>query len=397
MSNASRRQPLIACDLEAVKRSSTSGTEVRGANLQSLGKAALSSHLAQLSTPEALPTAVLRGRLYPHRPTVTTRNRQNYASALESPQREVTVTRGSTEDLYGGSSPVLEPQSAIVQSDISVVSVGFLGSGDEGCSQWGTPVKVQRRKRVEVKGLQQKDLSTSLIIGGQLQRDEATLLYLKKVAQRKEMQAALSAQIAEKQRRRRIEDILHPSHRHSQPTSIYQTPREGAKHDGVDSYDLSPVLSGSTEDQEIRGHFPDRLSDVDSRQKQHPPRRGTAKPSEFDSEADEQFRRLRYAASISPVRNVFGLDRKATLDERSQFIYPSDSFQDGENTPSVDEIDKFLQQHGSVPFSLAADEGSGREPQSPEIGRFSEQSAGRSFPRHIFGGRTFRKANKRPL
>lgn len=247
-----------------------------------------------------------------------------------------------------------------------------------------SPSRVRRRKAVDLWSFHQKDLSTSLIEGGQLQRDEEALLRNKKAAQRKEMQEALSAQIAEKQHRKKMENL---GLRASQPIKLTAFPNN------QEQIDLSPVLSGSTEDPEHRC-FPspppfsqpkERLIQLKAVPKANP--RLPIPPQEVDESINE-FRKLRYPGSNSPERNVFGLN----LEGKSDFLYPA---QERASFPFSDEIDRFLEHIGPYPGPILPP----KEPVSPRPGRLSEssQSVASSFPRHVFGGRNFRRAARKAL
>lgn len=351
------------------KRSSTSGLEPSQFHPHPPPKPLPDLAQARLSTPETDQRLLLRGRLYSirgksfseHKPKIP-----NFPSG--SAPRDF----DQACDLIppGNDSPLPEPQSAF-----PVMSMDSVGDD--------SPARVRRRKAVDLWSFQQKDLSTSLIDGGQLQRDEEALLRNKKAAQRKEIQEALSAQIAEKQHRKKMENL---GLRASQPIKLTAFPGN------QEQIDLSPVLSGSTEDPEHRC-FPspppfsqpkERLIQLKAVPKGNP--RFPMPPQEDESKND--FRKLRYPGSNSPERNVFGLN----LEGKSDFLYPA---QERASFPFPDEIDRFLEHIGPFPGPILQL----KEPESPTPGRLSEssQSVASSFPRHVFGGRNYRRAVRKAL
>lgn len=356
MSFITRRRPLVEAEEKSVKRCSTQGLE--GSQLvphPPCKAVAMTECLPRFSTPETDPRRLLKGKLYNIRGKSYSEQKPKIPQlAPGSAPRE--FFPDSEYNHRGNESPLLEPQSAF-----AVASVPW---GDD------SPVRVRRRKPVDLAGVQQKDLSTSLIDGGQLQRDEAMLLRSKKAAQRREMQEALGAQIAEKQRKKRMDDL---GLRASQPI----------KATGSQELDLSPVLSGSTEDPEHRC-FPSPSSYLQPKERilqLKPVPKTKMRPTE--EQPTDEFRKLRYPGSNSPERNVFGLN----LEGKSEFVYPERVSMVG-----YDEIDRFLGQVGGVQV--------GQEPESPlPPGRMSEPShcVGASFPRHVFGGRNYRRAVRRAL
>ena len=368
MSFVSRRRPLVEPEEKAAQRSSTSGLEPCLIYPHPPAKPALGQSAARLVTPETDQRLLLRGRLY---------NIRGKSYSEQKPKLRNFPPGSAPRDFSpacdllpsGNDSPLLEPQSAM-----PVMSMA--AAGDD------SPVRVRRRKVVDFWGFQQKDLSTSLIEGGQLQRDEAALLRSKKAAQRKEIQEALSAQIAEKQGKKRLENL---GLRASQPIKVSAFPNNS------ELIDLSPVLSGSTEDPEHR-FFPsptpsqpqERLIQLKAVPRGNP--RIPMPPPE--DESMNEFRKLRYPGSNSPERNVFGLN----LEGRSDFLYPAE---ERVSFPGLDEIDRFLGQIGPFPGPIQPL----REPESPKPGRLSEpsQSVASSFPRHVFGGRNYRRAARKAL
>lgn len=368
MSFVSRRRPLVEAEEKAVQRSSTSGLEPCQIRPHPPAKPALGKSSARLVTPETDQRLLLRGRLYNIRGKSYSEQKPKIPNF--PPGTAPRDFSPSCDLPSGNDSPFPEPQSAMPVMSIAA-------AGDD------SPVRVRRRKMVDLWGFQQKDLSTSLIEGGQLQRDEAALLKSKKAAQRKEMQEALSAQIAEKQGKKKPESL---GLRASQPI------KSNAFLSSVEQIDLSPVLSGSTEDPEHRC-FPsptplyqpkERLIQLKAVPKANP--RIPMPPPE--DESMNEFRKLRYPGSNSPERNVFGLN----LEGRSDFLYPAE---ERVSFPGSDEIDRFLGQIGPFPGPILPL----RESESPKPGRLSEpsQSVASSFPRHVFGGRNFRRAARKAL